>query len=94
MTNCLGDFLVPFAVPPGKEQPGLFYKGFEVGPLNLILPEKDSLQRGHFPKRDDNKTKQDPVGILGMEAFETVANQGREGMQRQRRSSQGTTVQP
>ena len=69
MTNCLGDFLVPFAVPPGKEQPGLFYKGFEVGPLNLILPEKDSLQRGHFPKRDDNKTKQDPVGILGMDTF-------------------------
>ena len=37
---------------------------------------------------------QDPVGLLGMEVFQTVANQAREGMQRQRRSSQETTVQP
>ena len=43
-------------MPPGKEQPGLFYKGFEIGPLSLILPEeKDSLQGGHFPKRDHKK---------------------------------------
>ena len=40
------------------------------------------------------ETKQDPVGLLGMEAFQIVANQGREGMQRQGRSSQETIVQP
>ena len=41
-----------------------------------------------------NETKQDPVGLLGMEIFQTVANQGREGMQRQGRGSQETIVQP
>ena len=40
------------------------------------------------------ETKPDPVGLLGMEAFQTVANQGKEGMQRQGRSSQETIVQP
>ena len=40
------------------------------------------------------ETKQDPVGLLVLEAFQTVANQGREGMQRQGRSSQETMVQP
>ena len=40
-----------------------------------------------------SKPDQDAVGLLGMEAFETVANQGRQGMQRQGRSSQETTVQ-
>ena len=34
------------------------------------------------------------MGLLGTKAFQTVANQGREGMQRQGRSSQDTTVQP
>ena len=37
---------------------------------------------------------QDPVGLLGMEVFQTVAHQGREGMQGQGGSSQETTVQP
>ena len=61
---------MPFAVPPGKEQPGLFYKRFEISPLSLILPEeKDSLPWGRFPKRDHKKTKQDPVGLLGMDTF-------------------------
>ena len=41
-----------------------------------------------------SKPDQDAVGVLGMEAFETVANQGRQGMQRQGRSSQETTVWP
>ena len=34
------------------------------------------------------------MGLLGTEAFQVVANQGREGMQRQRRGSQETAVQP
>ena len=34
------------------------------------------------------------MGLLGTEAFQAVANQGREGMQRQRRGSQETAVQP
>ena len=34
------------------------------------------------------------MGLLGLEAFQTVANQGRGGMQRQGRSSQETIVQP
>ena len=42
----------------------------------------------------DLETEQDPVGLLGLETFETVANQGREGMQRQGRSSPETTGQP
>ena len=41
-----------------------------------------------------SKPDQDAVGVLGMQAFETVANQGRQGMQRQGRSSQETTVWP
>ena len=40
------------------------------------------------------ETEQDPVGFLGTEAFQTVVNQGREGIQRQGRSSQKTIVQP
>ena len=40
------------------------------------------------------ETKQGPVGLLGLEAFQTIANQGRGGMQRQGRSSQETIVQP
>ena len=47
-----------------------------------------------FQKWALNETKQDPVGLLGTEAFQAVANQGREGMQRQRRGSQETAVQP
>ena len=46
-----------------------------------------------MPGAGPTETEQDPVGLLGMEAFQTVANQGREGMQRRRRSSQKTTVQ-
>ena len=34
------------------------------------------------------------MGLLGTEAFQTVANQGREGMQRKGGSSQETVVQP
>ena len=34
------------------------------------------------------------MGLLGTEAFQAVANQRREGMQRQRRGSQETAVQP
>ena len=34
------------------------------------------------------------MGLLGLEAFQTVANQGRGGRQRQGRSSQETIVQP
>ena len=33
------------------------------------------------------------MGFLGMEAFQTAANQGREGMQRKGRSSQEMIVQ-
>ena len=35
-----------------------------------------------------------PCGLLGTEVFQMFANQGREGMQRQRRSSPGTVVWP
>ena len=34
------------------------------------------------------------MGLLGTGAFQTLANQGREGMQRQGRSNQETLVQP
>ena len=38
------------------------------------------------------ETEQDPVGLLSIEAFQTVTNQEREGIQRQGRSSQETIV--
>ena len=44
--------------------------------------------------RSISETKHNPVGLLGMEAFQTAATQGREGMQRQGRNSQETLVQP
>ena len=47
-----------------------------------------------FQKWALNETMQNPVGLLGTEVFQTVANQEREGMQRQGRSSQETIVQP
>ena len=37
-----------------------------------------------------SETEQDPVGLLGTEAFRTFADLGRERMQRQGRSSQET----
>ena len=40
------------------------------------------------------ETEQDAVGLLLTGAFQTFANQGRKGMQRQGRNSQETIVQP
>ena len=40
------------------------------------------------PISADTETEQDPVGLLGMEAFQALVNQGREGVQRQGRASQ------
>ena len=42
----------------------------------------------------DIETDQDPEGLLGMEAFQMVASQRKEGMQRRGRSSLETIVQP
>ena len=39
------------------------------------------------------ETEQDSVEFLGTETFQSVANQGREGMQRFGRNSQETTMQ-
>ena len=42
----------------------------------------------------ESETEQDPVGLLGKGAVQTVANQGREGMRRKGGSSRETIVQP
>ena len=49
---------------------------------------------GIFQNYLATETKQDPVGLLGMEAFQTVANQAREGIQRPGIRNEGTIVQP
>ena len=88
----------------GKGIPGRMEVQIPEGSRNTGHPKSQRPVQVGLPPIE---TKQDPVGLLGTEDFlprflfignrlqiRTVDNQGREGMQKQGRSSQETIVQP
>ena len=61
-------------------------------PTESQLGQGDRVLSGNGWACRGSETEQDLVGLLGTEAFKTVANQGRKGMQKQGRSSQETIM--